>query len=274
MGTLNDILEKVKLRKKEPSILEKLEVTPDMLDQLQQLGFSQTDVEKNESFTRITIDILKKYPDGFETLNLIPKKNLKNNAGLPYASIEKYGTQKVKEVLGKYGRDNLVYLNDVLSAIAKTDEGIVDEISSKFGLNNLSIIAPHYAEYGEKLTKKILDKWGNENSLLWDVFPIYRELQKANKESRDKETKQYEITFEGHVQGVGFRSDTRDYAKICSLTGTVKNLDNGNVFCELQGPDQLVDFFTLRLENRFKITNIVKKETELKNPFSDFKVIW
>jgi len=47
--------------------------------------------------------------------------------------------------------------------------------------------------------------------------------------------KHYTIEVFGKVQGVWFRKYTLDKAKSMDLKGYVKNLENGNVFIEVEG---------------------------------------
>ncbi len=47
----------------------------------------------------------------------------------------------------------------------------------------------------------------------------------------------------GRVQGVGFRWWGQEVAVRLSLTGTVRNLDDGQVEFHAQGPDDRVDAF-------------------------------
>ena len=49
--------------------------------------------------------------------------------------------------------------------------------------------------------------------------------------------KRYYAVFTGRVQGVGFRWVFQRAAVINHYTGWVRNLDNGNVDCEIQGED-------------------------------------
>jgi Acylphosphatases len=51
------------------------------------------------------------------------------------------------------------------------------------------------------------------------------------------------ITVMGRVQGVGFRYHIRMLADGCRLTGWVRNLDNGDVELEIQGPEIMIDKF-------------------------------
>ena len=54
-------------------------------------------------------------------------------------------------------------------------------------------------------------------------------------------------TAQGRVQGVGFRYYARDVANRCRLTGWVRNLPDGSVELEAQGPADLVDTFVADL---------------------------
>ncbi|MBZ4487929.1 acylphosphatase [Microbacterium sp. cx-55] len=45
------------------------------------------------------------------------------------------------------------------------------------------------------------------------------------------------VIVHGHVQGVGFRWATRNEAQRLGLSGWVRNLDDGTVEAEAQGPE-------------------------------------
>ena len=47
----------------------------------------------------------------------------------------------------------------------------------------------------------------------------------------------------GRVQGVGFRAWTKTIAEKYSLTGWVKNCEDGTVQCELSGEKEVIDSF-------------------------------
>ena len=55
--------------------------------------------------------------------------------------------------------------------------------------------------------------------------------------------KRIAAVVEGRVQGVGFRYFTRSRAQHYNLTGWVRNLPDGNVEFEAQGPGDRVDAF-------------------------------
>ena len=46
----------------------------------------------------------------------------------------------------------------------------------------------------------------------------------------------YRVTFSGRVQKVGFRLEVCELAKRLELTGYCRNLENGDVETEIQGP--------------------------------------
>ena len=54
------------------------------------------------------------------------------------------------------------------------------------------------------------------------------------------ETRRYAITFSGLVQGVGFRYEVWTIARRLQLTGHVENLPNGDVYSEIQGPENRI----------------------------------
>lgn len=72
----------------------------------------------------------------------------------------------------------------------------------------------------------------------------------------------YSITVKGRVQGVGFRFFANSHAIICGLTGWVKNLDDGSVAMEVQGPASKIDAFlqTIQEGNRFIRVDSIEHE--------------
>ena len=75
----------------------------------------------------------------------------------------------------------------------------------------------------------------------------------------------YKITFSGRVQHVGFRLEVSELAKRLELTGFCRNLENGDVLAELQGPGNKIKYLVSFMESlkRIKITNKVIRELEL-----------
>lgn len=58
------------------------------------------------------------------------------------------------------------------------------------------------------------------------------------------------INFYGRVQGVGFRYYSVNKARQLGLTGWVRNLADGSVEMEVQGPEEKIDELLLFLEGR------------------------
>lgn len=77
----------------------------------------------------------------------------------------------------------------------------------------------------------------------------------------------YRIIFSGRVQKVGFRLEVCELAKRLELTGFCKNLENGDVMAELQGPDNKIKYLISFMESlkRIKIKNKVIDELEVIN---------
>lgn len=57
------------------------------------------------------------------------------------------------------------------------------------------------------------------------------------------------IRFFGRVQGVGFRYQAMYSARNFELTGWVKNLSDGSVEMEIQGPSAAIDYVILNIQN-------------------------
>jgi acylphosphatase len=75
----------------------------------------------------------------------------------------------------------------------------------------------------------------------------------------------------GYVQGVFFRSATRKLARKLGLTGFVKNLSDGTVYIEAEGPkdklNELLDFS----KRGPKHAHVEKVEHEFIPPTNEFK---
>ena len=54
-------------------------------------------------------------------------------------------------------------------------------------------------------------------------------------------TRRVHVLVSGRVQGVFFRSSLQEHAERRGLTGWVRNLDDGRVEAELQGPAEQVE---------------------------------
>jgi len=58
--------------------------------------------------------------------------------------------------------------------------------------------------------------------------------------------------FEGHVQGVGFRAQTRGVARGYEVTGTVRNLADGRVQLYAEGEESEVEAFREAVESELE----------------------
>ncbi|MFQ5729295.1 MAG: acylphosphatase [Waddliaceae bacterium] len=81
----------------------------------------------------------------------------------------------------------------------------------------------------------------------------------------------------GHVQGVFFRAETRDYAQRLGITGTVKNLPDGTVEIFAQGTRQELDRLLERLQSDSGPGYVNFLEKDYYKPvrnFSEFRIIY
>ena len=79
------------------------------------------------------------------------------------------------------------------------------------------------------------------------------------------EKKRYCVIFSGVVQGVGFRYETWTIAKKLGVTGWVENLSNGDVYLEIQGEENKLQYLINCLETnrRFYVRKVKIEEMEL-----------
>ncbi|WP_411168591.1 acylphosphatase [Clostridium sp. MB05] len=85
----------------------------------------------------------------------------------------------------------------------------------------------------------------------------------------------YYIIVEGRVQGVGFRYFCQMNASSLSLTGWVRNMDNGMVEIEVQGDKNIVNkFISIINKGNFfiRVDSISKKEIDLVLNEHKFKI--
>ncbi|MCK4448873.1 MAG: acylphosphatase [Candidatus Marinimicrobia bacterium] len=84
-----------------------------------------------------------------------------------------------------------------------------------------------------------------------------------------------EIIVQGFVQGIGYRYFTLRKARDYNLVGYVKNLMNGDVLCEVEGEEGLVNDFIkeLRIGPTFsRVTNIVVEKSNTLEGYTTFEV--
>lgn len=77
-----------------------------------------------------------------------------------------------------------------------------------------------------------------------------------------EETIRKRVCISGRVQGVGFRYRVRYLAPSLSITGWVKNLDDGRVEMELQGVENEIDKLFQELQkDRFIVIKDIKTDS-------------
>ena len=82
------------------------------------------------------------------------------------------------------------------------------------------------------------------------------------------------MTFSGKVQNIGFRLEFSELAKRLGLTGFCENLENGDVFAEVQGSEEKIDFLIFFMESlkRIRITNKIIEDIDVNSDEKEFAV--
>ena len=77
--------------------------------------------------------------------------------------------------------------------------------------------------------------------------------------------RRYRVNFSGRVQKVGFRLEVCELAGRLGLTGWCRNLENGDVLAEFQGPTERIDFLISFMESlkRIKIREKTVEEVDV-----------
>jgi acylphosphatase len=89
--------------------------------------------------------------------------------------------------------------------------------------------------------------------------------------------KRFEIEVVGRVQGVGFRSFVEQESLNWDVTGTVKNMDNGNVLIYVQGEESQIHSFLSNIKkgNQFsKVEDVATKEKTVISDELRFRTIY
>jgi acylphosphatase len=84
----------------------------------------------------------------------------------------------------------------------------------------------------------------------------------------------YKIHIKGQVQGVGFRWSAASEARNLGIKGFVKNLSDGSVYIEAEGPIKKLDTFVEWCQKgpRFSFVDSVSTETYPPANYSDFRI--
>jgi len=83
------------------------------------------------------------------------------------------------------------------------------------------------------------------------------------------------VLFSGRVQGVGFRFTTESIARRFSVTGFVRNLDDGRVELVAEGPADQVELFvgSVRETMHRYITHSDETDTPGTEAFKAFRIV-
>ena len=83
-------------------------------------------------------------------------------------------------------------------------------------------------------------------------------------------------TISGRVQGVGFRAWTKTIAEKYSLTGWVKNCEDGTVQCELSGEKEVIDSFLEECKKGPSLSSVkkIQKEERSFNKINNFSIYY
>lgn len=88
--------------------------------------------------------------------------------------------------------------------------------------------------------------------------------------------KRIHLIISGHVQGVGFRYFCLEQAQHLGISGFARNMPDGSVEVEAQGPKEKLDQFALAVSRgprKAEVTNIEHEERTLLFPEPEFRVL-
>ena len=83
------------------------------------------------------------------------------------------------------------------------------------------------------------------------------------------------ITVTGRVQGVSFRYYTQQKARELGLCGFVRNMDNGDVYIEVEGEPELLQKFNAWCEKGPRLARVdnLKIEEAAARDFKEFEIL-
>jgi len=82
------------------------------------------------------------------------------------------------------------------------------------------------------------------------------------------------VVYSGHVQGVFFRATCADLAQHFDVVGHVRNLSDGTVELEAEGPSPEVERFLTQIVERYEghITNVSRTALAVRHDETGFEV--
>ncbi|MBN2279887.1 MAG: acylphosphatase [Candidatus Marinimicrobia bacterium] len=81
-----------------------------------------------------------------------------------------------------------------------------------------------------------------------------------------------EITLSGVVQGVGFRYFTRQIARAYGVGGFVKNLPNGDVYCEAEAEPDILGAFVKELKTGPSMSHVTSVKIDEFKELQNFEI--
>ncbi len=78
------------------------------------------------------------------------------------------------------------------------------------------------------------------------------------------------ISITGKVQGVWFRAFTRNQANRFTISGWVKNVPDGSVYCEAQGSEENLRLFIHELHRGPEASSVSHVDVKMKQTFESF----
>ena len=95
---------------------------------------------------------------------------------------------------------------------------------------------------------------------------VIRQVQQASLPTfPDSPVQRYEVRFFGRVQKVGFRLELSELAQRLGLTGHCRNLPEGDVLAQIQGPEAKI-YFLLTFMESMKLIRIRNKTVTPMSP--------
>jgi acylphosphatase len=87
-----------------------------------------------------------------------------------------------------------------------------------------------------------------------------------------EELRHYKIHVIGYVQGVGFRWSTARQARALGISGSVRNMPDGSVFIEAEGPEDNMNAFISWCRKGPGYVERVDLEAYPPEHFSEFRI--
>ena len=74
------------------------------------------------------------------------------------------------------------------------------------------------------------------------------------------------VVFEGRVQGIYFRQYARQWARVLSISGYIKNMPDGTVNAVFEGQHQAVQELIRKLKNEHPKAEVIHMDIKVEEP--------